>query len=222
MKTIVGILIILMPIIGCGDTDKILDSQQETDAKVDSLLALLTMPAELTRKDLIVSRFDSLVAYKYETAQVPTSRTAEDEHDHIEVRYAEYWVFYVNENELYDGDFEFFSHILPGGYRDLKDFEPTYGPDPFDRLTSPDIYQSTGKWRILNEREIDLFREQARFFSFRDYQWYSLPASILGANIFSFHSQRLMFGSTQGGAEFFNIAGFHDLRIIKNGVFDLE
>ena len=51
MKTIVGILIILMPIIGCGDTDKILDSQQETDAKVDSLLALLTMPAELTRKD---------------------------------------------------------------------------------------------------------------------------------------------------------------------------
>ena len=219
MKTIVGVLILFMPIIGCANNDKILDSQEELDTKMDSVLALLSAPVPVIRKDLIVAKFDSIVAYRYDTAQVPTRLNAE-EGESIEVRYTEYWIFFANKSESYDGDYEFISYILPGGFQDLKDFEPDYGPDPFDRLTHPNIYQSSGKWRILNEREIDIYRETAVFFSFREYQWYNLPSVILGANIFSFHNTQLMLGSHEGGSEFFKVTNFFNLTSIKNGVFD--
>lgn len=223
MNILIGVLLLLLPINGCANNDKILDSQEKTDAKIDSLLTLLTAPDPMSRKDRIISRFDSLVAYHYGDAQVPTSATADEEHEYIPVRYAEYWVFFASESESYNGDYEFVSHILPSGYRKIKEFVPDYGPDPFDRLTTPDIYQSSGKWRILNEREIDLYREAAVFFSFRDRTWYNLPAVILGANVFSLHdtkTPKLMLGSLDGGSEFFSVTSFFNLTSVKNGIFD--
>ena len=222
MKTFIGMVLLSFMLMGCSDSsDKILATQEETNARIDSLFSILTEPEELTRKDLIVALFDSLVAYSYGSADMPTG-TVDEDHDHIHVKYVEYWVFYINKSEMYDGDYEFVTHIRSPSFKELEEYEPNYGPSPFNRLVSPDIYQSNGKWRILNEREIDVFREGGTYYSFRDDKWDFLKSAILGVSIYSFHDRKFMLRSLQGTPEFFNVSTVYNLTSIRNGVFDIE
>ena len=224
MKTL-SMLLLLFMLTGCSDSsDKILASQEETNAKIDSLvsvISVLTEPEEPTRKDVIVALFDSLVAYSYGSADIPTG-SVDEEHAHIHVRYVEYWVFYINKSELYDGDYEFVNHILTSSFRELEEYEPDYGLSPFSRLINPDIYQSNGKWRILNEREIDVFREGGTYYSFRDDRWDFIKSAILGVSNYSFHDRKFMLVSFQGAISQFNVSTVYNLTSIKNGVFDIE
>ena len=222
MKTFIGMVLFSFMLMGCSDSsDKILATQEETNARIDSLFSILTEPEEPTRKDLIVALFDSLVAYSYGSTDLPTGSVDED-HTHIHVKYVEYWVFYINKSEMYDGDYEFVTHIRSPSFKELEEYEPDYGPSPFNRLVNPDIYQSNGKWRILNEREIDVFREGGTYYSFRDDKWDFLKSAILGVSIYSFHDRKFMLRSSQGAPEFFNLSTVYDLTSIKNGVFDTE
>ena len=222
MKTFIGMVLLSFMLMGCSDSsDKILATQEETNARIDSLFSILTEPEEPTRKDLIVTLFDSLVAYSYGSADMPTGAVDED-HDHIHVKYVEYWVFYINKSEMYDGDYEFVTHIRSPSFKELEEYEPNYGPSPFNRLVNPDIYQSNGKWRILNEREIDVFREGGTYYSFRDDRWDFIKSAILGVSIYSFHDRKFMLRSLQGAPEFFNVSTVYNLTSIRNGVFDIE
>ena len=222
MKTFIGMVLFSFMLMGCSDSsDKILATQEETNARIDSLFSILTEPEELTRKDLIVALFDSLVAYSYGSTDLPTGAVDED-HNHIHVKYVEYWVFYINKSEMYDGDYEFVTHIRSPSFKELEEYEPDYGPSPFNRLVNPDIYQSNGKWRILNEREIDVFREGGTYYSFRDDKWDFLKSAILGVSIYSFHDRKFMLRSLQGAPEFFNVSTVYNLTSIRNGVFDIE
>lgn len=220
MKTFISAVLLSLMLIGCSDnSDKILASQEEINTKIDSLVSILTEPEEPTRKDVIAALFDSLVVYSYSSASIATG-SAEEDHTHINFRYAEYYIFKLNKNDLYDGNYEFARHILPSSFKKFEEYEVDHGPSSFSNLTNPDVYQSHGKWRILNEREIDMFREGGRYYSFRDYDWDFIKSSILGANIYSFHSHKFMLGSSQGGAQSFFRGTLNDLTSIKNGVFD--
>jgi len=107
MKTFISAALLSLMLMGCGDgTDKILASQEETNAKIDSLISFLNEPEEPeepTRKDIIIASFDSLVAYVYLTTQIDADPEAED-HGHTDVRYVEYYVFQLNKSDLYDGE----------------------------------------------------------------------------------------------------------------------
>ena len=93
---------------------------------------------------------------------------------------------------------------------------------PFIRLTNPEIYNFYGKWRILNEREIDMFREGGNYYSFREFDWKFVTSTILGAYVYSFHGHKFVLGNSQGGTQKFVVGTINDLTSIKNGVFDTE
>ena len=137
MKTFISAALLSLMLMGCGSgTDKILASQEETNAKIDSLVSILTEPEGPTRKDIIIASFDSLVAYVYLTTQIDADPEAED-HGHTDLRYVEYYSFQLNKSDLYDGEFEFKRHLMADAMRKLEAFEPKYGPSPFINLQNP-------------------------------------------------------------------------------------
>ena len=222
MKTFISAVLLSLMLIGCGnDTDKILASHEETNTKIDALITVLNEPEEATRKDVIVALFDSLVVYSYLSATAPTGSSEEGQRI-ITFRYVEYYVFQLNKSDLYDGNYSFARYVLPSSFRKFAEFKIPIGASPFIRLTNPEIYNFYGKWRILNEREIDMFREGGNYYSFREFDWKFVTSTILGANVYSFHGHKFVLGNSQGGTQKFVVGTINDLTSIKNGVFDTE
>lgn len=223
MKTFISAALLSLMLMGCGGgTDKILASQEETNAKIDSLVFILTQPEEPeepTRKDITIALFDSLVVYTYLSTQIGTDPEAED-HGHMNIKYVEFYIFQLNKSDLYDGEFEFKRYVLDASWKALKAVEPKYGPSVFLNLQTPEVYNTHGKWRIINERNINLIRLGGQYFSFRDYEWKHTEEVISGIDIYAHHGHKFMLGATGGGNKLYSVGHMRDLTLIKNGAFN--
>ena len=222
MKTFISAALLSLMLMGCGGgTDKILASQEETNAKIDSLVSILTEPEEPTRKDIIIASFDSLVAYVYITTQIDADPETGD-HGHTDLRYVEYYSFQLNKSDLYDGEFDFKRQLLADAMRKLEAVEPNSGPSPFVNLQNPEIYYTHGKWRITSEKSIDMLRVGGQYYSFRDFDWKHTGESVLGVDIYAHHGHKILLGSTRGSGKVYSVGHMRDLLSITRGVFDTE
>ena len=212
MKTFRSAFLMVLILIGCSyDDTNIMASQEETNTKLDSLMVIVREPVPLTRIEMIKARFHSLLAFVYKSANVDTGRE-DEEHEHIQIRYAEYYTFTVEPSDLYDGWYTFNRYLLADSYQELQQAK-------MKNFANPAVFGSQGRWRILSEKDIEFARTYGIFYDFQEQEWDTADAGIVGIDRYSYHGDRIMIGSARGG-DTFRTTTMKDIVSVKKGDFD--
>ena len=212
MKTFISAIIIVLMLIGCSyDDSNILSSQQETNNKIDSLIVMVGESPPLTRMEMIKEKFNGLLAYVYKSVTVETGPEEED-HQHIKIRYAEYYTFTIDPSDFYDGWYSFNRYVLRDSYEALQ-------AAGLNKFSNPAVFSSQGKWRLLSEKDIELARTYGTFYDFHKYDWDTIPAGIVAIDRYSYHGDKMMIGSARGG-DTFRVTTIKDMASVTRGDFD--
>ena len=212
MKTFISAMVMVLILIGCSyDDSKILAGQQETNNKIDSLMVVIGEPPPLTRVEMIKEKFNGLLAYVYKSVTIETAPEDED-HEHIKIRYVEYYTFTIDPSDLYDGWYSFTRYVLRDSYEALQ-------AAGLNKFSNPAVFSSQGKWRLLSEKDIELARTYGTFYDFHKYDWDTVPAGIVGVDRYSYHGDKMMIGSARGG-DTFRVTTIKDMTSVTRGDLD--
>ena len=211
MNKLLLAFIIFFVFVGCYSDDKVLSGQQEINTRLDSLSAELDQH-NLSRVEFIRTVFDSLSAYNYYGVNVDIDTTAAD-HDHVEIRYVEYYSFVSNPSEFWDGDY-YYRRVITDGYEEF-----TADHSIHKDIGSNVVYESYGNYRIVNERTIDMFRVGGTNYSLRFQSWYPLGKSLLGITGYILSAEEIYLGDGSSGTRY-NITHSRNSALLENGGFD--
>ena len=212
MKTFISAFLMVLILIGCSyDDSNILASQEETNTKLDSLIVMVGKSPPLTRMEMIRERFNGLLAYIYKSVTIETGPEEED-HQHVKIRYAEYYTFSIDPSDFYDGWYSFTRYVLRDSYEALQ-------AAGLNKFSNPAVFSSQGKWRLLSEKDIELARTYGTFYDFHKYDWDTIPAGIVAIDRYSYHGDKMMIGSARGG-DTFRVTTIKDMVSVTRGDFD--
>ena len=228
MKTFISALLMVLILSGCSYDDKnivasqedIRATQEEVNTKLDYLITLANEPVEidLTRLEAIVSNFHDMVAYIYKDANIDTAPESElselEEHEHLRIRYVEYYNFRAEPDAFYDGTYNFTRYLMADSYNDIQD-------SAIDNLENPAIFHSQGQWRILSEREIDVLRTHATYYDFKTFEWATRGSGMVGIDTYSYdpYHDAIFIGTSRGG-DVLSTTTMKDIFFVKRGDFD--
>ena len=225
MKTFISALLMVLILIGCSYDDKnivasqedIRATQEEVNTKLDYLITLANQPVEidLTRLEATVSNFHNMVAYIYKSANIDTAPESElEEHEHLVIRYVEYFNFKSQGDAFYDGTYDFTRYLMADSYNDIQD-------SAIDNLENRAIFHSQGQWRVLNEREIDILRIHATYYDFKTFEWKTLGSGMVGIDRYSYdpYHDAIFIGTSRGG-DVLSTTTMKDIVFVKRGDFD--
>ena len=210
-KLLIVFLMLTLVFVGCYSDDKVLSGQQEINNRLDSLSAELDQH-DLSRVELIRTAFDSLSAYNYYGVNVDIDTTGAD-HDHVDIRYVDYYSFFSNPSELWDGDY-YFKRVITDGYEEF-----TADHSIHKDIGNNVVYESYGNYRIVNERNIDMLRIGGTNYSLRFQSWYSLSKSLSSITDYILSGEEIYLGDGNSGARY-NITHSRNSALLENGGFD--
>ena len=211
MNKLLLALVIVFVFVGCYSDDKVLSGQQEINTRLDSLSTELGQH-NLSRIEFIRAFFDSLAAYNYYGVSIDVDTTSAD-HEHVDIRYIEYYSFVSNQSELWDGDY-YFKRVITDGYEDF-----TADHSIHKDIGSNIIYESNGKYRIVNERSIDMFRVGGKNYSLRFQSWYPLGKSLIGITSYIMSEEDIYLGDDRGGSKY-NVTHSRNSESLESGFLD--
>ena len=211
MNKLLLALVIVFVFVGCYSDDKVLSGQQEINTRLDSLSTELDQH-NLSRVEFIRAFFDSLAAYNYYSVTIDVDTTSAD-HEHVEIRYVEYYSFVSNTSELWDGDY-YFKRVITDGY---EEFTADYSIHK--DIGNNVIYESYGKYRIVDERSIDMFRVGGTNYSLRFQSWYPLSKSLLGITSYILSEEDIYLGDDRGGSRY-NVTHLRNSESLESGFLD--
>ena len=211
MNKLLLALVIVFVFVGCYSDDKVLSGQQEINTRLDSLSAELDQH-NLSRVEFIRTVFDSLSAYNYYGVTIDVDTTSAD-HEHVEIRYVEYYSFVSNPSEFWDGDY-YFKRVITDGYEEF-----TADHSIHKDIGSNVIYESNGKYRIVNERNIDMFRVGGKNYSLRFQSWYPLSKSLLGITSYILSEEDIYLGDDRGGSRY-SVTHLRNSESLESGFLD--
>ena len=212
MKTFLKSVFLFLFIVGCSNQDdKILANQEEINSRVDFISDIVLTEEAPTRLEVMRATFDSLVAYSYSSANVDIDTLAD--HEHISIRYVEYYTFTQDKTDLWDGNWTFNRAIV-------ENFDLFAGPESVHNIIeTPVIYDAYGKYRIVDERNIDMVRDGGQSYSLRSYRWFPLEATLMALTNYILGEDNVYFGDTRGGLSF-RTTHLSNLSAVTNGLLD--
>ena len=213
MNKLLLVFIMVFVFVGCYSDDKVLSGQQEINTRLDSLSAELDQH-NLSRVEFIRTVFDSLSAYNYYGVNVDIDTTAAD-HDHVDIRYVEYYSFVSNPSEFWDGDY-YFRRVITDGYEEF-----TADHSIHKDIGSNVVYESNGNYRIVNERNIDMFRVGGTNYSLRFQSWYPLGKSLIGITSYILSEEDIYLGDDRGGSRY-SVTHLRNSESLESGFLDYD
>ena len=198
-------------LVGCQSNDKVLSSQENINNRLDTLTTTVDQ-IRVTRVDFIRVFFDSLAAYNYASVSIDVD-TSSVEHEHVDIRYLEYYSFLSNPNALWDGDY-FFRRVITDNFTEFTSENSIH-----KNIGTPVIYNSYGKYRILNERDIDLLRVGGSSYNLRTQSFIELDRSLLNVTKYILSGDEIYFGDDRGGVRF-NITHLKNYLLLERGDLD--
>lgn len=214
MKSFLKLVFLFVFIAGCSNNqdDKILAGQENLNARLDSISNIVSTETPLSRIDLIRVSFDSLVSYNYSSIEVDTDTTGK--HNHLELRYVEYYTFKNNPSNIWDGDWSYNVEVT-------ENFDLLTSPESVHNiLKTPLVYQSYGKYRINNERSIDMNRDGGQSYSFRRFKWVPLDPMPLANERYMLSDTKIYFIDVRGNSVGYNLSHLRNIKDLKRGLYD--
>lgn len=208
-------MVLLSLFIGCerNQDNNILSGQEQINSRIDSLLTTIKdKPA--SRMDLMKVAFDSLAAYNYAAASVDIDTT--DNHNHIQIRYVEYYTFEISKDgnkSLWDGDWNF-RRVITDNFEEFSAEGSIHSV-----ATTPVIYHSYGKFRLVDERNMDMLRTAGRSYSLRLQRWSNLDSGLMGITKYVFGEDEVFLGDERSGMSF-RVTHMNNISTIESGLLD--
>lgn len=208
-------MVLMSLFIGCerNQDSNILSGQEEINARLDSLSTTIK-DKPVSRMDLMKVAFDSLAAYNYAATSVDIDTT--DDHNHIQIKYVEYYTFEISKDSnksLWDGDWHFRRVIT-------ENFEEFSAEGSIHSVaTTPVIYHSYGKFRLVDERNMDMLRTGGRSYSLRFQRWSNLDSGLMGVTKYVFGEDEVFLGDERSGMSF-RVTHMSNSRTIESGLLD--
>lgn len=213
MKNLILMVLLSLLNFSCGENqdNKILSNQEEINTRLDFISERLTADQPLTRLEIMRSSFDSLVAFNYASANVDIDTL--DNHPHINLRYVEYYTFVGDKTNLWDGTWTFNRSVV-------ENFDLFAGPESIHNIIeTPIIYEAFGKYRIVDERSIDMVRDGGQSYSLRLLKWFPLESTLMALTNYILGEDNVYFGDTRGGLNF-RTTHLSNLELVTNGMLD--